>query len=550
MQGSDALDTGPFLLWAETPLHAGHPPLVPQLSVQGQRLLVQLICPPLVAPHPGHVPEVDQRECHAGFVAQLLVYREALLAGGPSTLEVPTPERRDRQVGQGVGAAPPVTDLSEVGQALFVAGERTLRVSPMAIDATEGDERNGDDPRIARSAAQSQALFAQRGRPVVVSLRPCDLSQLDEDVGRAAVVPEHSVDGEGPIEELRGACEVALPEGQLSCPVQRLGPQQTVPWSIVFEGFREKPLGPAPSLFQIPAHPPEPAQRPHQAQARTDIAGFPRPVQGLPQVVVFLLEPPQPQGAFGPQENRPCPLHQDNEVFGVPPARGAYLPAFLEALERVLPDRLEHDVPRPVCPGTRRHQRLLYQAPERFGDLLRLDLTRRADLLRGLERKAARENRKAPQQGLLPLCQQVVAPVEGAAHRPLPLGKIARPGRTQSPIEARQESPRVHKPRLGRREFQRERQTGEPPADRRDVPCVLLGDRKVGGNRPGALEEEPARRGLRKILSAKVAGGRGQRQGRDGVLLLAAYPQGRPAGRERDKPGTPLEKARHLRGRP
>ena len=182
-----------------------------------------------------------------------------------------------------------MTDLSEVGQALFVAGDRTLCVSPMAVDATQGDERYGDDPRIARGAAQSQAFFAQRGRPVVVSLRPRDLSQLHEDVGYAAVIREPSVDGERLFEELGGAGKVAPPEGQLSGPVQRPSPQPTVTRSIIVEGFREKPLGPARSLLQIPAHPPEPAQRPHQPQAQTDIAAFPCPTQGLPQVVVFSL---------------------------------------------------------------------------------------------------------------------------------------------------------------------------------------------------------------------------------------------------------------------
>ena len=105
--------------------------------MQGQRLVVESPGPLLVAPHPGHVAEVDRRERHAGFVAQLLVYREALFARGPSALEIPAPERRDRQVCQSVGAAPPMTDLPEPGQALFVAGDRTVRVSPMAIDATQ-----------------------------------------------------------------------------------------------------------------------------------------------------------------------------------------------------------------------------------------------------------------------------------------------------------------------------------------------------------------------------------------------------------------------------
>jgi hypothetical protein len=82
----------------------------------------------------------------------------------------------------------------------------------------------------------------------------------------------------------------------------------------------------------------------------------------------------------------------------VPLVRRGDLPALLEFLTCVLADRLEHPVaPRPVRGGAHRHQRLLQQAPEHLEDILLLDLTERADLLRGLEREPAREHRQAPE---------------------------------------------------------------------------------------------------------------------------------------------------------
>ena len=89
-------------------------------------------------------------------------------------------------------------DLPEEGEALFVAGDRTLRVAPMALDATQGAERYGGDPGIAQPAAQAQAqaLLAQRRRANAVALRPDGLSQLDEDDGDAGLVTETAVEGE------------------------------------------------------------------------------------------------------------------------------------------------------------------------------------------------------------------------------------------------------------------------------------------------------------------------------------------------------------------
>jgi hypothetical protein len=89
--------------------------------VKGQRFVVHGAGPFFFAPLARHVPEVDQRQCHTGFVAQFPVDREALLVECERALEVTTPEG-DRQVGQGVGAAPSVSDLPEEGEALLVAG--------------------------------------------------------------------------------------------------------------------------------------------------------------------------------------------------------------------------------------------------------------------------------------------------------------------------------------------------------------------------------------------------------------------------------------------
>ena len=97
-----------------------------------------------------------------------------------------------------------------------------------------------------------------------------------------------------------------------------------------------------------------------------------------------------------------------------------------------------------------------------------------ADLLRGLQRAAAAEDRKPGEELLLPFVEQLVAPLDRAAERALALGQVSRaageePQPLLEPLEDLRRRERLHA-RGG--QLERERQVVEPPAD--------LGDGLVG----------------------------------------------------------------------
>jgi hypothetical protein len=102
------------------------------------------------------------------------------------------------------------------------------------------------------------------------------------------------------------------------------------------------------------------------------------------------------------------------------------LARLLQALERVLPDRLEH------------RETAVVGADEALVDerLERLEAGG-AHLLRRLERPAAREDAEPREQTLLLLAQQVVAPLDRRAQRALPFGRVAGAAgqHRQSPVE-------------------------------------------------------------------------------------------------------------------
>src|SRR5262249_12467415 len=92
---------------------------------------------------------------------------------------------------------------------------------------------------------------------------------------------------------------------------------------------------------------------------------------------------------------------------------------------------------------------------------------------------AADEHGQPPEQPLLLLREQTVAPVDRVPQRPLALVDVARSaGQQRQPlVETAKERDGGERPLPGRRELDRERQTVEPDADlddRRRVPVVEL----------------------------------------------------------------------------
>src|SRR5262245_46298282 len=102
-------------------------------------------------------------------------------------------------------------------------------------------------------------------------------------------------------------------------------------------------------------------------------------------------------------------------------AGGRELALLVQLVQTVLPERLQQPVPLlTLAPWVYLYQRLVDERGEHVEQPGgRIAVIHRwlpdAQALDGVEGEAAGEDRQAPQQGLLSLREQVVAPVDGAA---------------------------------------------------------------------------------------------------------------------------------------
>ena len=158
------------------------------------------------------------------------------------------------------------------------------------------------------------------------------------------------------------------------------------------------------------------------------------------------------------------------------------------------------------------------------------------DPLGGVARPVADEDGEAPEQSLLRVGQQVVAPGDRAPQRPLPFGQVARPAgqqvdRVLQPLEDPGRREDLH---ARRGELDRERQALETRGDRADRIGLVSGGLEVGSNEAGPVDEQ--RLGLQAA------------ERRHRVLLLAGDPErlarrgqdpdpGRRADEGGDRPG-------------
>src|SRR5215212_5881642 len=96
-------------------------------------------------------------------------------------------------------------------------------------------------------------------------------------------------------------------------------------------------LSPIVSLHEVPARPPEPAQRPNEAESGLDFTSLPSPAQSRAQIVVLALEPVHPRFPFRARRLRPSKqtvdlislLRQTQEMGEVPPLGLFDFPALL-----------------------------------------------------------------------------------------------------------------------------------------------------------------------------------------------------------------------------
>ena len=150
----------------------------------------------------------------------------------------------------------------------------------------------------------------------------------------------------------------------------------------------------------------------------------------------------------------------------------------------------------------------------------------------GVGGPAAGEDGEPGEEPALFRGEQVVAPGDGAAQRPLALGLVARPAReVEAPAEPLEDRRRAHDPDAGRGELDRQREAVEALADRPDRGQRVLAEDEVGAVRTGAIDEQgdagastssggtgcprsPPMRSSSRLVTSRHTFGRAARRGR------------------------------------
>jgi hypothetical protein len=169
---------------------------------------------------------------------------------------------------------------------------------------------------------------------------------------------------------------------------------------------------------------------------------------------------------------------EGEEEVRVPPAQVLGLGGVVEALERVLADRVQH----PQAPAA--------PAAEEALDEERLERVEvcAADCLRGLRRKASSEDGQAAEQLLLVSLEKLVAPLDSRAQRTLALRGVAQARREerQPPLEPREKLVRIEE----RDACGRDSIASGSPSSRRQMSPTASAGWNPGATAPGSLDEE------------------------------------------------------------
>jgi hypothetical protein len=211
---------------------------------------------------------------------------------------------------------------------------------------------------------------------------------------------------------------------------------------------------------------PEPGQRAGDAVRGLAVAAAPRIFDRGQEVAVILVHVGQAQRALRGVDPRGRLFGPGQEAGHVPRPHGGGIGQMLRC---IFADRLEETVPRRRGRLRRRghDQRLVDELSEQARDHLRAYGASGADPLRLLQAEVAREHGEALERQPLVGFQEVVAPIDGGAHRLVArgLGARARRQHLQRMDQARGELIEVQQPGPGRGQLDGEGQTLQARAD-------------------------------------------------------------------------------------
>ena len=250
------------------------------------------------------------------------------------------------------------------------------------------------------------------------------------------------------------ALDVPLPHGKQTCAPERL---EAEPWVALRAGSKRR-VEPAAAFAPVTARPPEMPDR--GADPKRDVGASVLecvPKDGA-EVVVLRFDPVVPDRRAPGQQLGACQLRKLEEEGAVPLPQDLSPAGLFDSLECELADRLQHP------------EALLCVADEALLDerLQRVEVGA-ADGFGRFERAAAGEHGEPREQAPLVGRQQVVAPFDRGAQRPLPrLGISSCLQKIEALREPLQDLAGSKDARAGGSELDRERQVVEPTAELRD----------------------------------------------------------------------------------
>ena len=257
-----------------------------------------------------------------------------------------------------------------------------------------------------------------------------------------------------------------------------------------------------------------------------------RPLERRGEVPGLGVEPGEMLLAVGSGERRvgPVALGEREVEAMMALVDGVCVRERCETLGGVGADRLQHPQPGASADVPADEQALGDQPVERVD-------AGAGDRLRRLHRRAPGEYGEAREAVPFLRAQQLVAPVDGCAQRPVAGRRVARRSarRAHRGVEALGDLGGREQPAARGGQLDRERQPVDPPADLGDRSGVVVVEAEAGVVRSRAFAEQPDGRDLRQRRRVRLACG--QRQWRYRMRLLGLDAQRLAARREHREVG-------------
>ena len=215
----------------------------------------------------------------------------------------------------------------------------------------------------------------------------------------------------------------------------------------------------------------------------------------------------------------------------MPARESAALAAFVELFDREGAGRFEQPETRFGATDIRDDQRFRHQIGQAVDRLAACRCRVYHHRCGRLDRKAARKYTESPEEKLLILAQQAVAPIDDGPHRSVPLDPPAT-ARTQERQAVLQAGDKALKSKhLDARcgELDRQRQAIEPTAKFEHQLSILVGQREIFDDRGHPLDEQLHGRKGRRLGGRQPGRGRWASEGPQAVFVFTRDPERLPA---------------------